>query len=181
MRISPTLLSASCMIVFAVCPGAAQDEVPQPVACRDLPCMVMVDWTREGGENSQVPDRRYGNAVQLEARVKARLRELGYTDNGSSSPQVLQILLVPSVGRAMCDEMAGTATDMSCRAITDIQARLEGPENLREGVDLPSRIRNRCSSDRMMPVDRLGVYVADMIVYALEGKAKGERRPVARC
>jgi hypothetical protein len=32
-----------------------------------------------------------------------------------------------------------------------------------------------------MPVDRLGVFVADMIVYALEGRAKGERRPVARC
>jgi hypothetical protein len=146
-----------------------------------VPCIVTVDWTREGGVSNQVPDRRYGNAAQLEAQVKARLAELGFPDNGSSSPQVLQILLVPSVGRAMCDELAGTSTDMSCRAITDVQARLEGPEQLREDIDLPSRIRNRCSSDRVMPVDRLGVFVADMIVYALEGRAKGERRPVARC
>ena len=182
MRNSPTVLIASCVVAWAVCePVAAQDDVPGVVPCRDVPCMVTVDWTREGGVSNQVPDRRYGNAAQLEARVKARLTELGFADNGSSSPQVLQILLVPAVGRAMCDELAGTATDMSCRAITDLQARLEGPEELREDIDLPSRIRNRCSSDRVMPVDGLGVFVADMIVYALEGRAKGERRPVARC
>jgi hypothetical protein len=32
-----------------------------------------------------------------------------------------------------------------------------------------------------MPVDRLGDFVADWIIFALEGRAKGERRPIARC
>jgi hypothetical protein len=32
-----------------------------------------------------------------------------------------------------------------------------------------------------MPVERFGAFIADWIVYALEGRSKGERRPVARC
>jgi hypothetical protein len=111
----------------------------------------------------------------------ARLTDRGFRNSGSTSAVDLSILLVPDVGIAMCDELAGTATDRSCRAILQIETRVEGPDELRRDVDLPSRIRNQCSSDRVMPVDRLGDFVADWIIFALEGRAKGERRPIARC
>jgi hypothetical protein len=162
-------------------PAAAQNPEQAAVPCRERPCALTIDWTREGGVGNQVPDRRYGNAAQLEARVKARLTERGFRNYGSTSADDLSILLVPDVGNAMCDELAGTATDRSCRAILQIETRVEGPDELRRDVDLPSRIRNQCSSDRVMPVDRLGDFVADWIIFALEGRAKGERRPIARC
>ncbi|MCI0436425.1 MAG: hypothetical protein L0271_22730 [Gemmatimonadetes bacterium] len=161
--------------------AAAQDPALTSVACRDRPCAVVVDWTREGGYASQVPDRRYGNPADLERLVKARLTERGFTSYGGTEAQALRILLVPHIGRAMCDEIAGTATDMSCTAIVELEARADGPDEVRRSVDLPSRIRNRCASEKVMPIDRLSVFIADWIIYALDGKASGERRPVARC
>jgi hypothetical protein len=183
MRICTGLLFASCVAAGATFyePAVAQEPAQSAVPCRDSPCAVTVDWTREGGLASQVPDRRYGNPTQLEAHVKARLTELGFANHQSANGGALRILVVPGIRNAMCDELAGTTTDMSCRAIVEIEARLEGPDALRRDVDLPSRIRNRCSSDRVMPVDRFGAFIADWIVYALEGRSKGERRPVARC
>lgn len=168
-------------VAWARVPLEAQAAEQADVPCRDVPCVVTVDWTREGGPANQVPDRRYGNAAQLEGAIKASLAQRGFANHSGTGSQDLKILLIPDVGNAMCDEMAGTSTDRSCRAVLQIQARLEGPDELRDRVDLPSRIRNQCSSDKVMPVDRLGVFVADWIIYAVEGRAKGERRPVARC
>ncbi len=169
------LLGAGALFV----PAEAQD--PAPVPCRELPCNVMVEWTRAGGVAAQVPDRRYGNPTHLEQSVKGRLTERGFVSHKSTDGQNLRFLLIPSVGRAMCDEVAGTATDMSCRAILEVEARVDGPDELRRDVDLPSRIRNRCPSEKVMGVDRLGIFIGDWIIYALEGRANGERRPVARC
>jgi hypothetical protein len=173
----------SCLIAGAwLCaPVAAQDAAQKHVSCRDSPCTVLVDWSRAGGIGSQVPDRRYGNPTLLEKVVKARLAEHGFARTESPDEEGLRIVLVPVMGNAMCDEMAGTSTDRSCRAITEIEARVTGPDELRHNVDLPSRIRNRCSADKAMPIDKLGDFVGDWIVYAIEGKAKGDRRPVARC
>jgi hypothetical protein len=162
-------------------PAAAQDGAPRAVPCRELACVVVIDWTRAGGVGAHVPDRRYGNPAQLEETVVERLNERGFDMHGNPSQGSLRILLVPAIAKAMCDEMPGTTTDMSCRAITHVEARTEGPEALQRNVDLPSRIRNSCASDKLMPVDRLGVFIADWIIYALDGKANGERRPVARC
>lgn len=162
-------------------PVAAQAAEQASVPCREVPCTLTVDWTREGGPANQVPDRRYGNAAQLEGAIKASLAQRGFSNHSATGTQAVRILLVPDVGNAICDEMAGTATDRSCRAVLQIEARVDGPDELRSKVDLPSRIRNLCSSDKVMPVDRLGVFVADWIIYAVEGRAKGERRPVARC
>lgn len=175
------LIGSVSVAVWLPAPLQAQESTARAVPCRDLPCAVQVDWTRAGGIGSQVPDRRYGNPTLLEERVRARLSERGFARHGGTGEQGLRFLLVPAMGSAMCDEVAGTATDRSCRAILEVEARADGPDELRRGVDIPSRIRNVCSSDRRMPVDRLGDFLGDWIIYALEGKSKGERRPVARC
>jgi len=128
-----------------------------------------------------VPDRRYGNPAQLEDLTRAALTQRGYTLLAGADAGGLRIILQPAVNQAMCDQMAGTSTDMSCQAITEIQARVEGPDAVTDGVDLPSRLRNRCGADRLMTVDQFAVHVAEYIAYAVEGKAKGDRRPVGRC
>jgi hypothetical protein len=175
------LLGSSLFLAGWVHPVSAVQDAEAAVSCRERPCAILVDWTREGGIESQVPDRRYGQAAQLEDRIRSRLVELGFSNFGSRDADILRIVLVPHVGNAMCDEVSGTATDMSCRAILDLQARVEGPDAVRKAVDIPSRIRNRCSADKVMVVDRFAAHIVDWIVYALEGKSKGERRPVARC
>jgi hypothetical protein len=171
---------ASFLAVALAGPLSAQ-ESPQPVPCKTRPCEVFVDWTREGGVAAMTPDRRYGNPAQFEEWLKAALTERGYPLHASTDTDVVRIVLQPSIDNAICDQLPGTATDMSCRAVTDVQARVEGPDALTDGIDLPSRIRNRCGSDQLMPVDRLATFVAEYIIYAVEGKAKGERRPVGRC
>ena len=160
---------------------AQQPDAVGGVPCRDRGCAVIVDWTRAGGVAAQTPDRRYGNPAQLEQLIKARLSERGYTVHGSNADGDPRFLLIPTVRAAQCDEVAGTATDMSCRAITELELRAEGPRELVTGTDLPSRLRNRCPDQQPMEVDKLGVFLADWIIYAVDGKAKGERRPVARC
>jgi hypothetical protein len=172
---------ASGFLAALVIPSAAVAQQPGPIACRDRPCVIRVDWTRAGGIGSQVGDRRYGDPTQFEKLIKARLVELGLSRQQSPDGQALEILLIPVMGSAMCDEMAGTATDRSCQAIVDVEARLSGPDEVRRNVDLPSRIRNRCTSDKTMPVDRMAALVGDWIAYAVEGRARGDRRPVGRC
>lgn len=164
----------------AYSPAAAQEGGGGPVLCKDQPCAVVVDWTRSGGVGNLTPDRRYGHPAQLEERIKARLTERGFTRYGAADGGP-RFLLVPSIRNASCDELPGTATDTSCKAITELETRLEGPQELTGAIDLPSRLRNRCTNDQVMPVDRLAMFVADWIIYAVDGKAKGERRPVARC
>jgi hypothetical protein len=183
MRTLRTLVVISCLLPSVWLRGraAAQESEQRPVSCRDRPCSILIDWTRAGGIGAQSPDRRYGNPTLLEKLVKARLAERDFPRIESGAEQDLRVVLVPVLGNAMCDEVAGTSTDRSCRAIVDVEARVDGPDEVRRDVDLPSRIRNRCSSDKVMPIDRLGAFVGDWIVYALEGKAKGDRRPVARC
>lgn len=182
MNHRPTLVFVAALAAGGIPGGGASaQEATRAAACRDIACAVDVDWTREGGIGGLLPDRRYGNPVAFEESVKASLAARGFTRYNGGGDDDLRITLLPRIGRAMCDEIAGTSTDMSCRAITEVEARLAGREAVRRNVDLPSRIRNRCSSDRAMPVDKFSVFVADWIIYALEGKATGERRPVARC
>jgi hypothetical protein len=151
------------------------------VPCRERPCAVVVDWTRAGGIGSLNPDRRYGNPAQLEELLKGRLTERGYTRHGSTGDQDPRILLQPVVRNAMCDQLPGTATDMSCRAIVEVETRVEGPDDVTRAIDIPSRLRGRCASDQTMAVDQFAVFLADWIIYAVDGRAQGERRPVARC
>jgi hypothetical protein len=174
-----SFVAAILLVLAAAWPAAAQEGAAVP--CRDRPCAVLVDWTRSGGIGSLQPDRRYGNPAQLEELIKADLSSREYTLHGSTDVGDLRIVLVPAVRNAICDQMAGTSTDRSCRAITEIQARVEGPDHVREGIDMPTTIRNRCGSDELMPVDKLAVYVANYITYALDGRERGERRPVGRC
>lgn len=172
-------MAAWLLLLAAAWPAAAQESGPVP--CKDRPCSVTVDWTRSGGVVALQPDRRYGNPALLEELIKADLTARGYSLHGSTDAGDLRIVLVPAIRNAMCDQMAGTATDRSCRAVTEIQARVEGPDHVREGVDVPTTIRNRCGSDQMMPIDKLAIYVAQYITYALDGKERGERRPTGRC
>jgi hypothetical protein len=174
-----TLLFALAAVAGAVRPVAAQD--PPGVLCKELPCSVVIDWTRNGGIGNVRPDRRYGNPAQLEEFVKARLTERGYVMFGSEDERDLRIRLSPVIRNAMCDQMAGTSTDRSCQAVTEIEVRLEGPGEVTSRVELPARLRNRCPGEEVMPADKLGTFVADWIIFAVDGHAKGERRPVARC
>lgn len=179
MRSPATLLLAVATLTV---PGRATAQDAQaPVSCRDRPCALVFDWTRQGGLGGLTPDRRYGNPAQLEEWTRAALKERGFNQLDSASSADLRIRLLPTIRNAMCDQMPGTSTDMSCRAVTEIQVRLEGPDTATDGIDLPNRLRNRCGSDQLMPTDKLAVYVAEYIAWALDGKAKGERRPVGHC
>lgn len=182
MRAHRWLLFASSLSALGWIPyTAAAQEQGDAAPCRERPCAVVVDWTRAGGIVAQAPDRRYGNAAELEDRLKSTLAERGYALHGGTGGQDLRILLIPIVREAMCDELPGTSTDMSCRAIVEIEARVEKPASVSREIDLPSRIRNRCPSNKIMPVDKLADFVADWIIYAVDGRMKGERRPIARC
>ena len=181
MGIRRGLIGVLSLFACGWMPCAVEAQQQAEVPCRDRPCAVIVDWTRSGGVAGQMPDRRYGNPAQLEQLMKAQLSERGYvmhTNTGDNDPR---FLLIPTVRAAQCDEVAGTATDTSCRAISQLEVRVEGPEPLVAAIELPSRVRNRCPDQQPMPVDKLAAFLTDWIIYAVEGKAKGERRPVARC
>lgn len=173
-------LAIALLLTCTAGPVVSAQEPAAPTPCRDRPCSVLVDWTRQGGVTSLRPDRRYGNPATLGDLVKSALRERGYR-LAEGEDVVPRIVLRPTIRNAMCDQLPGTATDNSCQAVTEIETRVDGPEELAKSIDLPSRIRNRCGADQVMPVHRLAAYVAEYIGYAIEGKANGEKRPVARC
>ncbi len=111
--------------------------------------------------------------------MKSALTERGYALQGEDA--VPRIVLRPVLRSAMCDQMPGTTTDNSCQAIMEVETRVDGPEEVAESIELPRLIRNRCGADQVMPVHRLAAYVAEYIGYAIDGKARGDKRPVGRC
>ncbi len=157
--------------------AAAQDSTSLP--CRVTVCALNVDWTP--GTAPTTVDRRYGTVSELEQRVIDQLIGAGYRFERNSADAQLTIRIRPQLIRAMCDVMAGTNPDMSCRTFGE--ARIEVLD-VKPGMKAPRsiRVRGQCGADQVMDVPRFSEYVAAMLDYEFR-RAAGEdpRRPPTRC
>ncbi|MGQ0764960.1 MAG: hypothetical protein ACT4OZ_04755 [Gemmatimonadota bacterium] len=167
--------------LFPVVGAAAQDSaaVAGTGPCRSITCQIIWDW---GGQSASTygQDRRYGPATDLEVLIPQFLREAGLKVSPAAGLPV-QMTLRPRMRNAMCDIMAGTGTDMSCRTVSDLAVQFTSTDST---VKAPGavRITNRCAAgDKFMSIREFSRYAADLVIYNLtDEKARG-RRPASRC
>lgn len=170
------IVSAFAVLLVAV-PAAAQDA-PQSTPCRSAPCRIAFDW---GGESaaSHGSDRRYGPASDLETLLPRLLSERGMRVV-TSGEAALVMTVRPKVRRAMCDAMAGTSTDYSCRTIGEIAITFAATDTAKAPNAV--RVTNRCGAgDTFMTVADFARFTADMLAYQLADEKSRGRRPASKC
>jgi len=173
----------SIMIVVAglslsVAAAQAQEQQLPTTLCKTESCSIQVEWGVSGPPLTT--DRKYGPIAEYLQRVVAGLATAGHAFIGEKQDKdVLTFKLRPRVVQAMCDEMSGTATDMSCQMISETEVEVRNPD---PNVKLPGtiRIRNRCADNRLMDITKFSEYSAGMIAYELSRDPK-KKRPTARC
>jgi len=144
--------------------GPESPDLPEGGAlhCQGQPCLVWVDW--EGSEPTDF-NLRFGAAGALSARVLESLGSTGFQPGGGLGNPRYTIRLVPRLTSTLCDFMAGTDS-AQCQAIGRVQVEFRGTYG-----DLPNpagfTVLNRCGSDGVMDVDKMGAYVAARLLHAL--------------
>lgn len=173
----PALLA---MLLPVVGP-AAQDSTAATATgpCRSITCQIIWDW---GGQSASTygQDRRYGPATDLEVLIPQFLRDAGLKVSPSAGLP-LQMTLRPRMRNAMCDIMAGTGTDMTCRTISDLAVQFTSSDS---SVKAPGavRITNRCAAgDKFMSIREFSRYASDLVIYNLTDEKSRGRRPASRC
>jgi hypothetical protein len=166
-----------CTAGSAPRPAAAQDPPDTTGLCTARACHIQVEWGVDGPPLT--PDRRYGVLGEYLQRTLKHLTDSGQRFSVGENTDVLSLRLRPRVIRAMCDQMAGTSTDMSCQTIGEVQVEVSNPD---ASVKVPGtiRIRNRCGADQYMDIIRFSEYSAALIAYELSRDSK-RKRPAARC
>ena len=180
MRVFSRLALLSVFVAPAL---GAQDSTAAAAGpggpCRDYPCKILLDWGSGNTAASFPNDRRYGQAADFEPTLKFTFQEarLRIVDGGD----VMVITFRPVMKNAMCDAMAGTNTDMSCRTVDEVQVQFNTPM---PNVKAPNtmRITNRCGAgDQRMSVAQMATYTANMIAWQVATDRKGLKRPTAKC
>ena len=104
----------------------AQEQQP-PALCKTKTCSIQVDWGVAGPPLTT--DRRYGPIAEYLQRIVSNLETAGHRFVGEKQDNdVLTFRLRPHVVRAMCDEMSGTSTDMSCQMIGETEVEVRNPD-----------------------------------------------------
>lgn len=168
------------MAVAITLAAAAADAQDAPAAgpCRSNLCVIAFDWGSQSAA-SHGSDRRYGPAADLESHLPRLLEERGLRVATAGSA-VLTMTVRPKVRFAMCDQMAGTDTNYTCKTISEVQIQFMSSDTTRTPNAV--RVTNRCGAgDTFMTVMDFARYTADMVAYQLaEDKSRG-RRPTSKC
>ena len=167
----------------AVAPAHAQVAADAPVApCHATACALTFDWGSGRTAASFGPDRRYGSGDDFEARFRGAMGESGLRTKDAPAYGPLAITVRPTMkAKAMCDQMPGTNTDLSCSAMSDLTVSFVSTD---AAVKAPGsmRVSNRCGSgDTYMIMTVFAKYAVDMVYYTLEGQQKKEPRPRSQC
>lgn len=174
------MLRISVIAILAVSTSiaGAQDAPASPAPCRSAACRIVFDW---GGESaaSHGSDRRYGPAADVEILLPKLLSERGLRVVTTGEAPIL-VTVRPKVRRAMCDQMAGTDTDYSCKTIGEVQIQFASSDSVRAPNSI--RVTNRCGAgDTFMTVAEFARLTADMVTYQLADEKTRGRRPGSKC
>jgi hypothetical protein len=172
------LIVAVAGIGISVAAAHAQEQQPPATLCKTETCSIQVEWGVSGPPLTT--DRKYGPIAEYLPRIVASLETAGHRFAGEKQDKdVLTLKLRPKVVEAMCDEMSGTSTDMSCQMIGETEIEVHNPD---PNTKLPGtiRVRNRCADNRMMDIAKFSEYSAGLIAYELSRDPK-RKRPTARC
>lgn len=181
LRIHSISAAAILALVTTLAQAAtAQDAPPPGGPCRDAPCRIQVDWGPSASAASYGADRRYGAAADIEMLIKQHLAEHKFRIVETGADAMLLTLRIKMV-RAMCDQMAGTSTDMSCQTIDEIMVQFTTPDPTVKAPGM-MRVTNRCGAgDTKMTIAQIAKYSADYLAYNLATDKKGLKRAVSRC
>jgi hypothetical protein len=175
--VRPVALAALSLLVPVL--ASAQDSaIPLAAPCREYTCRIVWDW---GGTSpaSFGSDRRYGPATDLEVLVPQFLIDKGFKVSGSAGDQFV-ITILPRMRTAMCDQMAGTDTDMSCHTASDVNIRFSSGNGVKAAN--PIRVINRCGAgNTFLTIKDFSIYTADMIIYSLDNEKTRGKRPSTKC
>ena len=177
MMLRSIIVAVACL-GLSLAAAQAQEQQPPAALCKAQTCSIQVEWGVAGPPLTT--DRRYGPLAEYLQRIVTHLETAGHRFIGEKQDKdVLTFKLRPKVVRAMCDEMSGTATDMSCQMIGETEVEVRNPD---PSIKLPGtiRIRNRCGDERLMDITKFSEYSAGMLAYELSRDPK-RKKPTARC
>jgi hypothetical protein len=152
-----------------------------PGPCREMACVLTLDWGSGKTSASYPPDKKFGSGDDFEQRFRGALAARNYriVDPGMGT---LVMTARPTMrARVMCDAMSGLNNDMTCTAMTNLAINFTSND---PAVKPPGAIRisNRCASgDTFMTHRVFAQYAADMIWWQLEGQAAKGERPIVNC
>lgn len=172
---------AALVLTFSTAGAQAAADAP-PGPCHELSCGLNFDWGSGKTAASFGPDRRYGSGDDFESRFRGALGESGYRvkDPPASGPLLISVRPIMRA-KAMCDQMSGTNTDMSCTAMSDVTIAFQSTDPAAKAPG-SVRVTNRCgANDTFMTMAVFAKYAADMVYWTLEGQAKKMQRPTGRC
>lgn len=171
-------ISVLAILALSASIAGAQESPATAAPCRSAACRIVFDW---GGESaaSHGSDRRYGPAADVEILLPRLLSERGLRVVTTGEAPIL-VTVRPKVRRAMCDQMAGTDTDYSCKTIGEIQIQFASSDSVRAPNSI--RVTNRCGAgDTFMTVAEFARLTADMVTYQLADEKTRGRRPGSKC
>jgi hypothetical protein len=135
---------------------ATAELPPEPGRpCRGQPCGFLVEWQ---GRPPNGPNRRFGDAGQLENLVLGHLVGAGYRLERGPQSGGLTLRLRPRTGVGLCDFMSGT-DNTGCLVIDNVRVDFLG-EYPGYGTPEGFLVRNRCGADGAMAVDGVAAIVA---------------------
>ena len=179
LRILLTLLVAAIALAVSAIPAQAQEST---VPCKAAVCLFVLDWGSGRTSSSFPPDRRYGSGDDFETKFRSAMGSRGYRLTDKPTEGAMTLTIRPTMkSRVMCDAMAGTNTDMSCTAVTNLAVSFTSGD---PKVKAPGgvRITNRCGAGDIYLLNKdFAQYSADMIWYQLEGQAAKADRPNGNC
>lgn len=178
MRSLASVTLTALVLAAPLARAHAQSTVP----CRETPCQLVFDWGSGQSASSVTPDRRYGSGDEFEAKFRSAMGLRGYrTKDTPTEGGMVLMVRVTTAKRVMCDQLPGTNPDMTCTAISQVNATYTSGD---PKVKAPGSIRvnNRCATNGVYMLNRdFAQYSVDMIWYSLEGEAAKGERPVNKC
>src|SRR5437773_9609788 len=109
MRLSTIALA---MTVLGAAPAFAQDSVAAQL-CHYAPCNIVIEWGSSGANQPDV-DQRYGAPSELEAGLRNRLRDGGFTLGAGEGATIMTVRITMN-NSALCDALPGTGSSYKCK------------------------------------------------------------------
>ena len=142
---------------------------------------MIFDWGSGRSAADYGPDRKYGSADDFENKVRSVLTEARLRLTTTAGAGAATVTLRPTMRpKSMCDAMAGTNTDFSCTAMSDLQVTFTSGDPASK-APAAIRVSNRCGGDVYMTMSTFGQYAAEMVIFTLDGPQTKLKRPSAHC
>src|SRR5438552_12325159 len=100
-------------IAAAVACAAGAQDTTAALGCQRSACNIVIEWGSSGANQPDV-DQRYGAPSELEAGLRNRLRDGGFTLGAGEGTTIMTVRITMN-NSALCDALPGTGSSYKCK------------------------------------------------------------------